>query len=119
MATVRYTDDGGRYRAGGVTFEAGAREAAVADGLAEHLVENTDSFEYVDDTAEADDNGDRDDADDGTETTGVAQEQWLDRDYQDREQAVLDGEVDEHLGKILQGETSETVKDAVDERRED
>jgi hypothetical protein len=44
---------------------------------------------------------------------------WLDQDYTTREEAVLEGEVDEHLGKILEVETSETVKDAVDPRRED
>lgn len=48
MPRVRYTGDGGRYRAGGHTFEPGdARD--VPEGLAEHLVHTVDAFEYADD----------------------------------------------------------------------
>lgn len=47
MPTIRYTDDGGRYRAGGVTFEPGD-EGDVSAGLAEHLIDDVGDFEYVD-----------------------------------------------------------------------
>lgn len=108
MPTVEKTSPGRVYvRSVDQEFALGDRADVSEDGAA-YLCEERGDFERVDD-----------DADDGTETTRFDQEQWLDRDYQDREQAVLDGEVDEHLGKILQGETSETVKDAVAERRED
>lgn len=46
-------------------------------------------------------------------------EEWLDQDYQQRTERVQSGDVDEHLGKILQAETSETVKDAVEDRQSD
>ena len=48
---------------------------------------------------------------------GFDADEWLERDYLEREQAVRDGNVDEHLGKIKHVETSETVKDAIEERR--
>ena len=47
METVRYTDEGGRYRTGGVTFEPGD-VGEVSAGLAEHLVVDVGSFEYAD-----------------------------------------------------------------------
>lgn len=60
------------------------------------------------DDSEGDDGGDAFDED-----------AWMDRDYQDRETAVRDGDVDEHLDAIADAETSETVKEAVDDRRDE
>ena len=109
MPTVEKTSPGRVYvRSVDQEFALGDRADVSEDGAA-YLCDERGDFERVDGP----------DADDGTEATRFDQGQWLNRDYQDREQAVLDGEVDEHLGKILHVETSETVKDAVDERRED
>lgn len=44
-------------------------------------------------------------------------DEWLEVDYTERERVVLDGEADEYLASIKDVETSETVEDAVDERR--
>lgn len=46
-------------------------------------------------------------------------EEWLDVTYSEREQAVLDGEVDEYLDQIAECETSDTVTDAVAARRDE
>ena len=73
MPRVRYTADGGRYRTGGVTFEPGD-EGEVSTGLAEHLVEDVGSFEYVDGAEDAEElptpddlTGDEAEAEDETE----------------------------------------------------
>lgn len=64
-----------------------------------------------------------DDADD-TDAGGTSgddesfdEDAWMEPGYQQREAAVLDGRVDEHLDAIEAAETSETVKEAVEERR--
>jgi len=49
----------------------------------------------------------------------LAPDEWLDQDYRTRAERVRDGDVDEHLETIREIETSETVKDAVDDRQED
>lgn len=47
------------------------------------------------------------------------EEDWLSLDYPDRAADVEDGLVDEHLDEIEEVETSSTVEDAVDARREE
>jgi hypothetical protein len=42
---------------------------------------------------------------------------WLDQDYQDRAARVREGAVDDHLDTIADAETSDTVRDAIGERR--
>lgn len=54
-------------------------------------------------------------ADDGDEWDEA---QWLDLGYKERETRVLGGEVDDHLDAIEDAETSKTVEQAVEERRE-
>jgi len=73
METVRYTDEGGRYRTGGVTFEPGD-VGEVSAGLAEHLVVDVGSFEYADGAEDAEElptpddlTGDEAEAEDETE----------------------------------------------------
>ncbi|WP_323190460.1 hypothetical protein [Halostella sp. PRR32] len=44
---------------------------------------------------------------------------WLENDYGDRADAVLEGGLDDYLDEIEEVETSETVIDAVEERREE
>jgi len=50
---------------------------------------------------------------------GWSEEAWLDGDYTERADAVADGRVDAHLDAIEDAETSETVIEAVEERREE
>ena len=117
MTTVRYTADGGTYRVGGHSFEPGD-ERDVDDELAGYLADHED-FEVVGDTDEAvhEEDGtfqfDPGDAED-FEANG-----WLDNDYQDRADAVLAGGLDDYLDEIQKAETSDTVIDAVEERRDD
>lgn len=54
---------------------------------------------------------------DEDEATGFDAEAWLDEDYLDRAAAVREGEVDEHLDAIEAAETSQTVEEAVADRR--
>lgn len=42
---------------------------------------------------------------------------WLDNDYRERAEAVRDGGLDEYLDEIADAETSDTVIEAVEERR--
>jgi hypothetical protein len=44
-------------------------------------------------------------------------EEWLDVEYTERESIVLEGEADQYLASIEDAETSDTVIDAVAERR--
>jgi len=45
--------------------------------------------------------------------------EWLDADYEERAERVRSGEVDEHLSEIMSVETSNTVVEAVGDRREE
>lgn len=42
---------------------------------------------------------------------------WLEEDYQERADRVLEGDVDAHLDTIDEAESSDTVRDAVGQRR--
>ena len=46
-------------------------------------------------------------------------EEWLDVQFETRAEAVRDGDVDEHLDAIEECERSDTVVEAVEERREE
>jgi len=48
---------------------------------------------------------------------GWAEEDWLAGDYGERADAVADGRVDDHLDEIEAVETSDTVIEAVENRR--
>jgi len=95
---------GGRVNVRGIgEFSPGDRaEVSAAD--AEYLCDDRGDFERVDDAAVSGD--------------GFDAEAWLDQDYRDRADRVEAGDVDEHLGKIRNVETSDTVIDAIDERQE-
>ncbi|MFC7256900.1 hypothetical protein [Haloplanus litoreus] len=80
-------------------FHVGDR-ADVGEDLATYLVKERGDFVYVDESG------------DDFEING-----WLDNDYQDRADAVLEGGLDDHLDAIEEAETSDTVLEAVDERR--
>ena len=99
MPTVEKTE-GGRVNIRGIgEFVAGDRVDVGADE-AEYLVQERGDFSLVGDEA------------DDFELNG-----WLENDYQDRADAVLDGGLDDHLDKIEDAETSETVLDAIEDRR--
>lgn len=90
-----------------------------ADEATDPDVDAEEEEDDTDDTAEADaDAGEDRDESDADDSAGFDSEAWLDQNYQVREQAVLDGEVEDHLDDIEVVETSETVIQAVDERRE-
>jgi len=54
-----------------------------------------------------------------TEASAWTEADWLDADYQDRADSVRAGDVDAYLGDIEACETSKTVIDAVEDRRDE
>lgn len=66
---------------------------------------------------------DSDDKDDGdgadNDEPEWSEEEWLAGDYEERAEAVRDGRVDRHLDDIEDVERSETVTEAVEQRREE
>jgi hypothetical protein len=129
MPTVEKTA-GGRVNVRGVgEFTPGDRAEVDADQAA-YLCEERGDFEIVDDVEKTDDSaepdGESEDSDAGADETfafdpGDATDfetnGWLDNDYGDRADAVLAGGLDDYLDEIEEAETSQTVIDAVDERR--
>ena len=118
MTTVRYTADAGHYRVGGHGFDPGD-ERDVDDELAGYLADHED-FEVVDDTDEAVHE------EDPLEGKSIAEvdasehlDRWLDHPYDHRAEQVRSGSVDDSLDAIEDAETSQTVLDAVEERREE
>lgn len=109
MTCIRYTapDGAGVYGVAGRTFEPGDEYDVPAE-TADRLVANR-QFEYVD----------TDDADGGSDGDDFSANGWLENDYEDRADAVLEGGLDDHLDEIEDVETSDTVIDAVEERREE
>jgi len=91
-------------------------QADVGADLADYLVEERGDFAYV---GERGDTAGVATADDDTEGAEDAfdVEAWLEQDYQDRASRVHAGEVDDHLDAIADAETSDTVRDAIGERR--
>lgn len=107
--TIRLTDDGPvRIRGNGDVWERGETRTYTDVDRAEALLER-DGFEEVDEDAV-----DTNDESDGEEFDADA---WLDRDYQERADAVAAGDVDEHLDAVADAESSDTVLDAIGERR--
>jgi len=125
MPRVRYTGGGGYHIRDGPDFGEAGDEADVGERTAERLAQRAD-FELLDgDGSEGVADGEVNETaleetpttDEATDDTFDA-EAWLEQGYRTRANRVADGEVDEHLKAIDDAETSETVKDAVDERRE-
>ena len=130
--TVRLTEDGpARIRGNGRTWERG-ESRDVPPEKAEALTSTHDYFEVVDGPepeAEVEaESGPDEDASGGTITTDDIMpdesddgefdvDEWLEQDFDDRADAVRAGEVDDHLEEIADHETSDTVLDAVGERR--
>ena len=95
--------------------------ADVGEKLAAYLVEERNDFERAqeDDVEELPEPDgltvDEDETDDDGENFEI--NGWLENDYQDRADAVLEGGLDDYLEEIEEAETSDTVIDAVEERR--
>lgn len=117
MPTVRYTADDGTYTVAGTRFTPGDT-AEVSLGLATHLIDEVGEFERVNDAGD-DKVHEEDGPPDGDEWEDWSENAWLELDYQQRADDVRDGRVDEHLDAIADVETSETVADAVDHRRDE
>lgn len=120
MATVERVRGRGLVRGIG-RFEAGDVAEVSEDG-AEYLVEENGDFRRVDDEAvsEADDEaaeGDGDDAEPVDEWEDWNEEDWLDAHHMTRASDVASGAVDDHLETIQEIDTSDSVLDAVEERR--
>jgi len=113
MPRVRYLDSSRYAIRGGPVFENEDDEAEVGEDTAERLTAR-DDFERV----ETDDEPASEPTTEPADVAAFDADEWLEQDYQTRAERVEAGEVDDHFGKILQVETSETVKDAVDARRE-
>lgn len=115
MPRARYTAEGGTYRIDGQSFEPGD-EHEVSREVAEHLAD-VDDFEVIvekGDAAPREEDGPPDEDGEDFLVNG-----WLENDYQDRADAVLEGGLDDYLDEIEDAETSETVIEAVQERRDE
>lgn len=116
MPTVEKTTGGRVYiRPLERRFEIGD-QAEVSSEDAEYLVEERGDFEVVDPAASTD--ADADGAAESDLIAGAFEAgNWLDREYQARANAVLAGRVDSYLDDIEAAETSDTVLEAVADRR--
>lgn len=117
MPTVEKVSGGRVYiRPLGRQFEIGDCEE-VTDDQARYLCEERGDFERVDsdDDAPSDATERESEADDDGEDFSV--NGWLENDYTDRADAVREGGLDDYLNEIEAAETSQTVLDAVEDRR--
>jgi len=121
MPRVRYTADGGRYRIAGVTFEPGDVEE-VPSGLAEYLVGDVGSFEYVDgETVESADTDDGSDEADGSDTDGDLVDELREKTIPEIEDELEAGHFDDRLEAVAnaerEGKDRAGVHDAIGVRR--
>ena len=94
---------GGRVRVRGIGEFAPGDRADVSTADAQYLCDERGDFALVNSEGGED-----------FEVNG-----WLDNDYQDRADAVREGGVDDYLNEIEEAETSQTVLEAIDERRDE
>jgi hypothetical protein len=80
----------------------------IAGRVADRHPHDVESITDADEAAPSDSDGAGD---------GFAPEAWLEVDYRERAERVRSGAVDAHLGAIADAETSQTVAEAVAERR--
>lgn len=125
MPTVRYTAESGRYRVAGTNFEPGDT-AEVAAGLADHLVEDVGTFEYVDGDADStsdgaeSEGGDGSDDDESDDEGGLA-ETLRDMTVSEFEEELESGRFDDRLDAVADaerdGKDRTGVHDAIGIRR--
>jgi hypothetical protein len=111
MPRVQYLGTGGYHIRDGPDFDEVGDEQVVGERTADRLCAR-DDFERV--TTDAEDAGD-----DAGEGEPFDVEAWLDQEYRTRTERVVDGDVDHILDTIADIETSQTVLDAVDDRRDE
>jgi len=117
MPVVEKTHGNQVYIRGAGRFERDDRKE-VSDEMAEYLTEERGDFAVVDedgDVTEVEDDNDSDDEE--SEAEAFDTDAWLEQDYTDREDRVRSGDVDDELELIAESETSNTVLDAIGERR--
>lgn len=117
MISVRKTSGGHVYiRSAGRRFDVGDT-AEVSESEAAYLCDERGDFEVVKDGAEVrEEDGPPDVVAEGDDFSSNG---WLDNGYQDRADAVHAGGLDEYLDEIEEVETSQTVIDAVEDRRDE
>jgi len=129
MTELRWTNE--------ATFQDGRRNFQASgpgvyevpdDAVEEYLAHRTDGWERVEDATDDSDETPNDStesdagldewwfADDG-ETFDI--DEWLDKGYERRVEAVQSGAVDAHLDEIKDSDTSQNVVSAVEERQEE
>jgi nucleoside-diphosphate-sugar epimerase len=123
MPRVQYLGCGGYYIRDGPDFDEAGDEADVGKRTADRLCARGDFERVTADAEDASGDGSGDEAADAGDDDGEAEpfdaEAWLDQDYQTRADRVRDGDVDAHLAAIADAETSQTVLDAVNDRRDE
>ena len=122
MPRVRYLGGGGYRIRDGPDFDAAGDEADVGERTADRLCARDDFERVATDAENADDDRDSEAADAGEDDGEAAPfdaEVWLEQNYQTRAERVDDGDVDAHLAAVADVETSQTVLDAVDDRRDE
>jgi hypothetical protein len=88
-------------------------------GLAERIGEPNAELVRISDDSDEESGSSETEAEAEAESETFDSEAWLDENYQTRAQRVGDGDIDEHLDTIAEVETSETVQDAVEDRRDE
>lgn len=115
MVTIEKVQ-GGRYRTDSVdeTVTTGDR-IDVDEAQAAYLCDERRDFRRVDDDGDeaADPSGEAE----GSDEDEFDADAWLEQDFDDRADRVRAGDVDDHLEEIADEETSDTVLDAIGERR--
>lgn len=89
--------------------------ATVDDEMATYLSQERGDFVVVDEDGDVPEP--EDDTDDESDAEAFDTDAWLAQDYTDREDRVRSGDVDDELELIAESETSNTVLDAIGERR--
>ncbi|WP_135852615.1 hypothetical protein [Halorussus salinus] len=117
MPQATYTADGGHYRVGGVGFDPGDTKT-IDEELASYLDDHRDfEVESGDSDRDPDVGESNSAASEAFAGEGFSESDWLANDYQDRAEAVTAGNLDDSLDAVEAVETSDTVLEAVDDRR--
>jgi hypothetical protein len=119
MPTIKHTDGPGRYSHSALDHVSGHGDThEVSDSAVDYLCDEVGHFTRVDEP-EDDTVGQEDGPPDADDWEEWSEDTWLDLDYQQRADDVREGRVDEHLEAIGDVETSDTVIEAVDARRDE
>ena len=120
MAVVEKTQGGAVYvRPLDTRIAAGDRIEVPDQDVLEHLTGTRDDFRVVDGGQPDVMPREEDEPPDGSaeDSDGFDVDAWLEQDYTERADRVRSGDVDDHLEAIADAERSDTVLDAIGERR--